>query len=251
MCAGGEEDELGTFSRLLDLYPTGILSVVSDTWDFWKVITEILPALKDRILARDGKMVIRPDSSPKTPVEIICGDPEAPEGTPEHNGLIQELWDLFGGTVNSLGYKVLNPHIGAIYGDSITYQYARQILEGLQKKGFASSNVVMGIGSYTYQYNTRDTLGFAMKATGVGVEVDGEIVWKPIFKDPKTDNGTKKSARGFLAVVEGQDGDLKVVQRETPVEVEGDLLELVVSNGCFFKPITFSEARRTLESMVE
>lgn len=195
MCAGGKEDEQGTFERLLALYPTGVVSVVSDTWDFWNVVTETLPALKDRIMARNGKLVIRPDSG--DPVRILTGDNVYQyTGDPRGRGLIECLWDIFGGTVNQQGYKVLDPHIGAIYGDSITYDRASEILGRLEVKGFASTNVVLGIGSYTYQYTTRDTYGFAMKATWV--RVNGEE--RMLFKEPKTDDGTKKSARGRLVV---------------------------------------------------
>lgn len=79
---------------------------------------------------------------------------------PEDKGVIELLWDTFGGTINSKGYKELDPHIGAIYGDSITLDRAEQICNRLEKKGFASTNIVYGIGSYTYTYNTRDTEGW-------------------------------------------------------------------------------------------
>lgn len=237
MCAGSKEGELETFRYLMRKFPTGILSIVSDTWDLWHVITNILPQLKEEILARDGKIVIRPDSG--DPVDIICGNIQIPDytnigycsslekcgeysvdglrdklseqtphgecgdssiseifkyqdkyykctGIPEWNrydkqyyfidgmshtiteieltvenkGVVELLWDLFGGTVNEQGYKVLDPHIGAIYGDSITTERAEQICERLSTKGFASTNIVLGIGSFTYQYNTRDTFGF-------------------------------------------------------------------------------------------
>jgi nicotinamide phosphoribosyltransferase len=197
MCAGSKEDEIGTFRNLMETYPTGILSIVSDTWDLWKVCTEHLVTLKEEILARDGKVVIRPDSG--DPVDIICGlnsnppimiDSELLKSKDVHNepkvkGVIELLWDVFGGTINEQGYKVLDPHIGAIYGDSITLDRAEQIFTRLEAKGFASTNIVLGVGSFTYQYNTRDTFGFAMKATYV--EVNGE--GREIFKDPITDDG--------------------------------------------------------------
>lgn len=192
MCAGGELTESETFERLIDHYPEGIVSIVSDTWDFWKVLTVILPSLKDKIMARNGKIVIRPDSG--DPVDIICGDPLAGYGSPAQKGAIQLLWDAFGGEVNEKGFKVLDQHIGLIYGDSITLERAKRIFERLEANGFASSNVVLGVGSYTYQCNTRDTYGFAMKATGAIIE--GEEVH--LFKDPITDDGTKKSFKGFL-----------------------------------------------------
>lgn len=193
MCAGGQLTELQTFDRLLDIYPTGIVSIVSDTWDFWKVLTETLPQLKDKIMARDGKVVIRPDSG--DPVDIICGNLDADPGSPAYKGAIELLWEVFGGEVNHRGYKVLDSHIGLIYGDSITLERAKAIFERLAAKGFASSNVVLGIGSYTYQCNTRDTYGFAMKATAM--VCDG--VEHALFKDPVTDDGIKRSFRGYVS----------------------------------------------------
>ena len=195
MCMGTQDDEIGTFLRLIrEVYPVGIVSIVSDTWDFWQVITEFLPKLKDDILARNGKVVIRPDSG--DPVKIIIGDEDAPVGSPEFKGAIECMWETFGGIITPKGFKLLDGHVGLIFGDSITTERQNAILEGLKKKGFASYNVVLGIGSYTYEYVTRDTFGFAMKAT-YG-EVDG--VGRDIFKDPKTDDGTKKSAKGLMQV---------------------------------------------------
>ncbi len=195
MCMGTQDGEIGTFEYLIEkVYPSGIVSIVSDTWDFWQVITEFLPQLRSKIMARNGKVVIRPDSG--DPVKIIVGDPAEPAGSPAHKGAIECLWETFGGITTERGYRLLDPHIGLIYGDSITPERQSAILEGLKKKGFASYNVVLGIGSYTYEYVTRDTFGFAMKAT-YG-EVNGE--GRAIFKDPKTDDGAKKSARGLMAV---------------------------------------------------
>jgi len=195
MCMGSKTGELGTFKRLItELYPKGFVSIVSDTWDYWKVITEFLPELKQEILAREGRVVIRPDSG--DPVKIICGDPDAPVGSPEYKGTVECMWETFGGTITDKGYKLLDTHIGLIYGDSITLVRQDQILKRLAEKGFCSGNVVLGIGSYTYQYVTRDTFGMAMKATA-GV-INGERV--EIFKDPKTDSGAKKSAKGLLRV---------------------------------------------------
>lgn len=255
MCMGQKEEEIETFKRLLNLFPTGILSVVSDTWDLWKVCTEYLPQLKEEILSRDGKLVIRPDSG--DPADIICGtckhiktlnsipdydlfiyyveetgkyyetytfgnhgrETDYREVTPKPKdlGVIELLWDVFGGTINEQGYKILDPNIGAIYGDSITLERATAICERLKAKGFASTNVVFGVGSYTYQYNTRDTFGFAVKATYgeiTHIESQGAISGyaggqgttttiepREIFKDPITDDGTKKSKKGLLCVL--------------------------------------------------
>jgi nicotinamide phosphoribosyltransferase len=243
MCSGGKESEIDTFKRLInDIYPAGIVSIVSDTWDYWKVLTEYAVELKSDILKREGKVVFRPDSG--DPVKIICGDTEAQEGTPEYKGSIELLWDTFGGTINSKGYKELDSHVGLIYGDSITLERARNILEGLKEKGFASSNIVFGIGSFTYQYNTRDTFGFAMKATYV--EFAGEGM--PIFKDPKTDNGAKKSAKGLLKV----NTDLTLTdEQEWSGEHQGKLRR-VFNNGTVWNFQSLQEIRLTLaEQMVE
>ena len=250
MCAGGKEDEESTFRRLLETYPKGILSVVSDTWDLWKVCTQHVVALKEEILARDGKLVIRPDSG--DPVEILCGLDEVrmnaeglvPE-SPASKGVIELLWDVFGGTVNEQGYKVLDPHIGAIYGDSITIDRAEEICCRLEAKGFASTNVVLGIGSFTYQFNTRDTFGFAMKATYC--EING--VGQEIFKDPITDDGTKKSATGLLCVEE-HDGQIGLHDKVSWATEGTGLLQLIYMNGEVYNTTTLSEIREKLKKNI-
>jgi nicotinamide phosphoribosyltransferase len=247
MCAGGKEDEVGTFRRLLETYPTGILSVVSDTWDLWKVCTEHVVTLKEEIMARDGKLVIRPDSG--DPVDILCGTSgrlgvttDSPLATATEKGVIELLWDVFGGTINEQGYKVLDPHIGAIYGDSITIDRANEICARLEAKGFASTNVVLGIGSFTYQYNTRDTFGFAMKATYV--EVNGEA--REIFKDPITDDGTKKSATGLLSV-HNHDGEYVLIDHCTWEGERIGSLQTIYKDGYFENVTTLTKIRENLK----
>ena len=256
MCAGTKEDEVGTFRNLMQTYPTGILSIVSDTWDLWKVCTEHIVTLKEEILARDGKVVIRPDSG--DPVDIICGLNSNPpimidsellkskdvHSEPKVKGVIELLWDAFGGTVNEQGYKVLDSHIGAIYGDSITIERAEEICKRLEAKGFASTNIVLGVGSFTYQFNTRDTFGFAMKATYVEVEGEG----REIFKNPITDDGTKKSATGLLSVFKNED-DLayKLYDHcDWETEAKGEL-QTIYKNGQFENQTTLTAIRARLK----
>lgn len=228
MCLGialSSEEE--TFRRLLKQYNTGIIAIVSDTEDYWNTITNIASNLKDDILARQPdsmglcKTVFRPDSG--NPVEIVCGNPLAPEGSTEFKGSIQCLWDIFGGTINDKGFKVLNPKVGLIYGDSITPQRANDILAGLAAKGFASSNIVFGIGSYAYNYSTRDSLGFAIKATAA-IDSDDNLI--PIQKTVKTDTG-KKSACGLLHVTE----DLQLIDNATRAQEATGALKVIFSNG--------------------
>jgi nicotinamide phosphoribosyltransferase len=264
----------------LEVFPKGILSIVADTFDLWKLITEYLPANKEAIMARDGKLVIRPDSG--DPVDIICGVKEFREvkvnsegrkiyqkviskeysneyktiSFEETKGVIELLWDIFGGTINEQGYKVLDPHIGAIYGDSITPERQVQIYERLAAKGFAATNIVLGIGSFTYQFITRDTCGWAAK--GAWFEVGNQKMSGisktsyNIYKDPVTDDGTKKSLKGLVAVYQSshdhkQNPNLIWCGTEcTPEEEKGGLLQVIYEDGKFYNQTTLTEIRQRL-----
>jgi nicotinamide phosphoribosyltransferase len=282
----------------------GILAAVADTWDFWHFVTVLLPAMRERIMARNGQVVVRPDSG--DPVDIICGtasprefdsaeqaaeyffdevEVHTPHGehgescvhrkcfiqnvpsfvevnidwdrhdkqfyyaydydfvsgpcdfSPEEKGLVECLWDTFGGTVTEKGYKMLDSHIGAIYGDAITLDRQRKILDKLMAKGFVPS-VVLGVGSYSFQGTTRDTHGSAVKATNViknGVDV-------PIFKDPKTDR-SKKSAKGLLSVHRDDDGKLYMLDNQTREQEKCGLLETIFLDGKIVKTTTLAEIR--------
>lgn len=274
MSSYGKDNEKECIEHLINLYPSGILSVVSDTYDYWNMVTPggILSQLKDKIVARDGKYVVRPDSG--DPADIICGtvkvvvdrlptdpwDNSIPRGlrmdiadngvfynredgkyymyvndrvsfvevaaTPEMKGTIECLWDTFGGTVNDEGYQELSEKIGVIYGDAITLERCKDILDRLKAKGFAANNMVFGVGSYTMQYMTRDSFGFAMKSTYS--IVNGEP--RNLIKDPKTGDGTKKSASGLLCVHPGEQG-LELMENCTAEEEAGGLLRDVFIDG--------------------
>ena len=206
MCMGSKEGELDTFKRLItETYPKGVVSIVSDTWNLWDVVDKYLPALSKEINEREGVVVIRPDSG--DPVEISCT-------------VVDKLIKNMGGTTNSSGLIRMNSKLGVIYGDSITLERCEQILIRLKAKGYSSDNMVFGIGSFTYQYCTRDTHGWAMKAT-YGV-VNGE--GREIFKDPITDEGTKKSAKGLLRV-EKENGEYVLYDQQKD-DLGGCLLEV-------------------------
>ncbi len=256
----------------LELFPTGILSMVSDTFDLWKLITEYLPSNKDAIMARDGKLVIRPDSG--DPVDIICGsinyiDRKAIESfdvnvswEPEAKGVIELLWDIFGGTVNEQGFKVLDSHIGAIYGDSINLERQTQMYERLAAKGFAATNIVLGVGSYQYIGSiTRDSCGYAAKGSWFEVKEDINDydadhdglnpIWRKksynIYKDPITDDGSKRSLRGLLSVPHTlKDGEYWVKQECTPEEESKGLLQTIYEDGKFYNSTTLTEIRERL-----
>ncbi|WP_374538045.1 nicotinate phosphoribosyltransferase [Chitinimonas taiwanensis] len=252
-------------------YPAGMVSIVSDTFDFWNVITVIAKELKADILARkpdalgNAKVVFRPDSG--DPVKILTGYTEdelqCEGGKPladnagcytvrasgeqiteaERKGAVECLWEIYGGTTTEQGFKLLDAHVGLIYGDSITLPRARDILLRLAAKGFASGNVVFGIGSFVYGMNSRDTFGYALKA--IYAEVAGEAV--DIYKDPATDDGTKKSAKGMVRVE--REGDCFVLyEQQTPEQAEGGALVPVFRNGELLLRQSLAEIRARLQS---
>lgn len=235
---------------LTEVYPDSpFVSIVSDTRDYEDVVTNVIPSLKDIILGRPGRLVVRPDSG--EPVDIIAGIlPTDPlyKGASEfyRMGTYEYLWNIFGGEINEEGFKVLNPHIGIIYGDSITLARQKEIYRRLEEKGFAATNLVLGVGSYTYQYVSRDTLGYALKTTAV--KIDG--VWKAVFKDPKTygQGMNKKSLKGFVRV-DRVKGEL-VTTQEVTSEEEGGLLTTIFEDGKLIREYTLEEIRQRINNEI-
>ena len=237
-------DEVSFVKRLLtDIYPNHSFSMVSDSYDYWNLVDNILPQVKEEIFAHNGFISIRGDSG--DPVQIVTE-------TVEH------LWNIFGGTVNSKGYKVLNSHVKAIYGDSITPQRCEAIYDILVRKGFACNNVSLGVGSFSMQCleefdghdtafrpYTRDTYGIAVKAT-YAEDKDGNPIM--IFKNPKTDTGKfKKSQRGCCCVT--FDGDkYSYVDGLTFAEhnTDDNCLIPVFANGTMLKEYALNEVRQNL-----
>lgn len=243
MCIRGEQGELDTFKHILATYPTGIVSAVSDGYDLWKVMTEILPEIKDLVMARDGRLVIRPDSG--DPVDIMCGTvrDRALAKTPEEKGVVQLLAELAGTTKTSKGFDQLDTHWGVIYGDSITIARAADTFERLAAKGFASTNVVLGIGSFTYQMVSRDSMSGAVKSTYA--VVDGFPV--DIQKDPKTGEG-KKSAKGRLALLRDETGEIYQVEQATPEQEAQSLIQTLWIDGRFVRAQSLADVRGTLKA---
>lgn len=241
VCSGKKENEFKNYKRwITETYPTGILSLVSDTWNLWTVITEYLVELKEEILARDGKVVIRPDSSKKTPLEIICGDPEADPNLPEYKGVVELLWDIFGGTTNAAGFRELNSHVGMIYGEALNLDLSNKIFKRLKEKGFASNCCFMGIGSYSF-VASRDTQGWACKATAS--IVNGEF--RELYKEPVTDSGVKKSAKGLLRV-DKVDGEYVLKDQCSWEEENGGELKPVFCDGNLLIDQSLQEIRARL-----
>lgn len=160
-------------------------------------------------------------------------------------GAYEVLWGIFGGTINEKGYKVLNPKVGIIYGDSITLERQKEIYKRLEERGFAATNLVLGVGSYTYQYKSRDSLGFAMKATWCQVNGEG----REIFKDPKTDDGTKKSLKGLICVQ--SDGDRYIAEDQVTKEQEDkSCLQTVFEDGKLVKEWSLRQIRDNVNNSI-
>lgn len=246
--ANGENIDLAEAEKryvktvLTDKFPTGIVSYVADSFDFYGFLGNVLPCLKGDVMNREGKFVVRGDSG--NPVDVICGDEQGLTEV-ERKGTIEHLWDVFGGTINKQGYKVLDSHIGMIYGDGITVQRSKEILSQLKAKGFASTNIVFGVGSYSLNMISRDHLGMAIKATNAIVDVNGVDVDKPIYKDPKTDS-TKKSARGLLSVHKDDKGEYTVKDVESRYGESTGELNTVYMNGQFHKFTDVFEIRKRM-----
>lgn len=229
-------DEITLLRRLLtEIYPNTSFSAVLDSYDYWNVIDNILPQLKKEIMAHNGCMLMRGDSGDC--VEVVTRT-------------VFRLWEEFGGTINSKGYKVLDPHVKAIYGDSITVQRCEEIYRILMENGFACSNVALGVGSFSFQCIeedgmlkpfTRDTFSSCIKATYC--EIDGKPY--PIFKDPK-DGGFKKSQKGCCVVFE-ENGRLQYRDGLDWQEAAKDnLLQTVFKDGVLIKEQSLQEIRNRL-----
>lgn len=235
-------DEITHVRRLLtEIYPDQSFSMVSDSYDYWNLVDNILPQLKDEILSHNGTLSVRGDSG--DPVDVVTKT-------------VFKLWDIFGGTVNSKGFKVLDPHVKAIYGDSITPQRCKAIYEILEREGFAINNVSLGVGSFSmqcleiddgvYAPYTRDTFGIAVKAT-YAEDADGYPIM--IFKNPKTDTGNfKKSQRGCCRVSKAENGYTYEDGLTWEESQHNNLLVTVFKDGSFTKRYALSEVRDNMHS---
>lgn len=232
-------DEITFLRRVLtEIYPNTSFSAVLDSYDYWNVIENVLPQLREEIMSHNGCMLMRGDSGEC--VEVVTQT-------------VFKLWDIFGGTINSKGYKVLDPHVKAIYGDSITVQRCEQIYQILMENGFACSNVALGVGSFSFQCIeedgelkpfTRDTFSSCIKATYCEIE-DKPF---PIFKNPK-DGGFKKSQKGCCVVYTDEAGDLYYEDEYTWEEAVNDpnnKLKSVFKNSVWLKEQSLQEIRQRL-----
>lgn len=227
-------DQEEAYEQLLAENPNGILSVVSDTYDYWEVIDEVLPALYDNIMRREGKLVIRLDSLAEerkdhdrieTPQQLVVET-------------LKALWETFGGTTNSKGFKVLDSHVGVLHGKGVTLDNIELFMKDIKEAGFSTENVVFGIGAYNYSLmSSRDSFGQALKAS-VAI-ING--VEKHIFKKPKSEAEAFKASPKGAVIVKGESSSYEVVDRLTIEEAElsdENQLKLFFKDGWLVRPTT-------------
>ena len=221
MTALGRSGEPEIVGNLLNTFPDGILSLVGDSYDIYNFAENIIGTkYHDGIMKRNGKVVVRPDSGDASEVSLK---------------VINILWDKFGGTVNKLGFKVLDPHIGLIWGDGIDKDGIEAVLNTLMNAGYSVENMVFGQGGGLLQKVNRDTQRFAFKSSAQC----RSGVWHDIFKDPI--DSSKKSKRGRLALVRKETGELHTLSYEQ--YGHQDILVPVFRNGVLLKDYTFDEVR--------
>lgn len=219
--AWGREHELDAYDNMLRQYPTGLVAVVSDSYDVFRACSELWgKALRDKVLGREGTVVIRPDSG--DPPTVVCQ-------------VLDILGEAFGATTNAKGYRVLDPHIRVIQGDGIDYSMLGQILEATKSRGWSADNLAFGSGGGLLQKLNRDTLKFAFKCSSV--TVSGQE--REVFKQPVTDNG-KRSKAGRLKLV--RRGDQLVT--ESANALGDDLLQEVFRDGRMLVRQSFEELRK-------
>jgi len=203
MCINGPEREYETVEHILNTFPDKPVSIVADTWNLWNFVQNYLSKLDLKLTDREKPLILRPDSG--DPLKILMGDKEAPEGI-VRQGLVPFLLEKYKHDVRytDKGYRLLPVYLGTIYGDAMNADRCNKLNELMLAAGICPSNTVRGRGSFTYEYQTRDSLGQALKA--VEADVNGET--RALFKDPITDNGEKKSAKGRVGLVRDANGDV-------------------------------------------
>lgn len=230
MTSWGRTREQDAYANMLDAFDGEgrIVAVVSDSYDLDKAVADIWGGtLRDKVLGRQGTLVVRPDS----------GDPiETPLRT------ARTLWEKFGGTTNAKGFRVLDPHVRVIQGDGMNIESIARLVDRMIEEGFAIDNIAFGMGGGLLQQVNRDTLRFAMKANALQ-DADGH--WRDVAKAPATDPA-KGSKAGRQAVVR-ESGRL-VAARLEAVDPARDQLVPVWRNGDLLVRHGFDEVRARSEA---
>lgn len=231
----GEANEVKAMENMLDSYPTGLVACVSDSFDIIRACKDYWGGeLKDKILQRNGRLVVRPDSG--DPMQTL-------------KQVFHILWDKFGGEINEKGFKVLHPNIRVIQGDGVNFESISEICDMMIEEGFSIENIAFGMGGALLQKVDRDTQKFAFKCSHI--VINGESV--DVRKNPIeiNENGErvqsfKKSKAGYLKLM-SKDQQTAVFEQmftqEHSQDEIGDLMVTVFENGVLLKEWTFEEIR--------
>jgi len=232
--AFGKENEEDYFLNMIRKYPTGIVSIVSDTYDVYNFVGTMSKKHKEEILNRNGSVVFRPDSG--DPIEI-------------NMKLIDVLWNIFGGTYHN-GYKILVPQVRLLQGDGVDYDMMEKFLSTAKANNWSTDNWVFGSGGGLLQKFDRDTQKFAIKASYMEQQIGDEIIGKSIVKDPIT-MSSKKSKPGILKL-HRSGGKYSTIssERETKPMFNSytDELETVFENGELKRFQNIEDIRKISES---
>lgn len=230
MTAMGEAGEPEMVDHVLETYPTGIVSIVADSYNIYNFVSELIcKKFKQKILNRNGICVIRPDS--------VSQEHPTPQG--QVHWILDELWDNFGGIINNKGYRVLDSHVKVLWGDGIDFDGIENILSVAEKSKFSAENLVFGMGGGLLQKVNRDTQRFAFKSSAQM----RNGVWHDVYKKPK--DLSKASKRGRLMLVKGENG-FETIQ-ENDLRLTDDCLQTVFENGLIVKRYSFDEIRNNAQ----
>lgn len=228
MTARGRAGEYEVVDRLIAETPTGILSVVADSFNIYDFVDTLGTLFHERVMNRDGKFVVRPDSTtdmhPTADVLVV--------------NLLHRLWAHFGGTTNGKGYRVLDPHVGLLWGDGLEPREIEAVVKLAVSCGYSAENLVFGMGGGLLQKVNRDTQRFAFKASAM--EYRGQ--WHDVSKAPL--GGKKPSKPGRLKLIKADPHGVATV-RENDIRYQShtDLLQTVFEDGELKNPTTFAEIR--------
>jgi nicotinamide phosphoribosyltransferase len=223
----GREGEAAAYRNMLQKFPNGLVAVVSDSYDIYHASRQIWGTeLRNEVMNRSGTVVIRPDSG--IPHEVVVN-------------VLKILWERFGGTVNSKGYRVLHPSVRVIQGDGINYDSLGRILGAVMDAGFSVENAAFGMGGGLLQQCDRDTMKFAMKCSAI--ESDG--VWRDVYKQPATDLGkvSKKGRQALVKIYHGGGGYTWETGPEKDYPAGSNLLEKVYEDGEITLDQSFEDIR--------
>jgi nicotinamide phosphoribosyltransferase len=224
----GREHEVEAYENILNNVPEGVVACVSDSYDIFDAVRNLWGGkLHDRVMQRNGTLVIRPDSGDAVLV-------------------LEEIFNIaaerFGFEVNRKGWKVIAPQVRFIQGDGVNYHTIQNMISQLTRRGWSMDNWSFGMGGALLQQLNRDTLRFALKCSAI--DVNGQ--WHDVYKQPVTDPGKDSRAGRFTLLKEGL--DFVTIANSGESDKNGDQLETVLEDGVLRRDQTLEEIRQIATS---